>query len=118
MERQGSPLTQDIEETIRGRQATSTKIGHTADLAAAMVGEKLGSAADTLRGSLPQEGRLAGAARAVTEGLESSGHYLQEQGLTGVADELESVIRRYPIQALLVGAAVGYTLSRLRMREP
>jgi hypothetical protein len=118
MERQGSPLTQDIEETIRGRQATSTKSGHAADLAAAMVGEKLGSAADTLRGSLPEEGPLAGAARALTDGLESSGHYLQEQGLTGVAEEIESVIRRYPIQSLLLGAALGYALSRLRTREP
>ena len=116
MERQGSPLTQDVGEAMRGSQGTSTKSGTSADLAAAMVGEKLGSAADTLRGSLPQEGPLAGAARAVTDGLESSGHYLQEQGLTGTIDELESVIRRYPIQALLVGAGLGYAISRLRVR--
>ena len=116
MERQSSPLTQDVEEAMRGRQGTGTKSGNPADLAAAVVGEKLGSAAVTLRGSLPQEGRLAGAARAVTDGLESSGHYLQEQGLTGAIDELESVIRRYPIQALLLGAGLGYALSRLRAR--
>jgi hypothetical protein len=105
MERQGSPLRQGLGES-----------GNKADQAAAVVGEKLGAAADTLRSTLPQEGRLGGAARTITEGLESSGNYLQEQGRTGVIDDLESLIRRYPVQALLLGVGLGYILSRLRAR--
>lgn len=116
MERQGSPLTQDLGKAMGGRQGTSTKSGNPVDLAAAMIGEKLASAADTLRDTLPQGGRLGGAARAVTDRLESSGSYLQEQGLTVAIDELESLIRRYPVQALLLGAGLGYVLSRLRAR--
>jgi hypothetical protein len=117
MERQGSPVTEEIEEAMKGRQGSSGKSGHPVDLAAAMVGEKLRSAADTLRASLPQEGRFAGAAKAVTDRLESSAHYLQEEGVTSALDELESLIRHYPIQALLLGAGLGYALSRLRARQ-
>jgi hypothetical protein len=116
MERQGSPLTENLEERVRGRAGSGARRGNPADVAAAIVGETFESAADTLRGTLPQEGRIAGAAGALADRLESSGHYLQEQGLTGAIDELESLIRRYPIQALLLSAGLGYALSRLRRR--
>jgi hypothetical protein len=116
MERQSSPFTQDLGSAMKEGQETMSQTGHKADQMAAAVGERLGSAADTLRGTLPQEGRLGGAVRAVTDGLEASGNYLQEQGLTGAIEEVESLIRRYPIQALLLGAGLGYALSRLRMR--
>lgn len=116
MERQSSPLTQDVEERVRGRVGSGTRSGNPADVAAAIVGEQFESAADTLRGTLSQESRIAGAAGVLADRLESSGHYLQEQGLTGAIDELESLIRRYPIQALLLGAGLGYALSRLRGR--
>lgn len=116
MERQGPPLTDDLGEATERRQGTSAKSGNPVDLAAGMVGKNLASAAEALRGTLPREGRLVGAARAVTDRLESSGSYLQEQGLMVAVDELESLIRRYPVQALLFGAGLGYALSRLRGR--
>jgi len=116
MERQGSPLTEDPGSAMNELPRPMSQAGHKGDQIAAAVGEKLGSAADTLRGTLPQEGRLGGAARAVTDRLEASGNYLQEQGLTGAIDEVESLIRRYPIQALLLGAGLGYALSRIRAR--
>jgi hypothetical protein len=116
MERQSVPLTDNLGEAMERRQGTRAKSGNPVDLAAGMVGEKLSSAAEALRGTLPQEGRLGGAARAVTDRLESSGSYLQEQGLMVAIDELESLIRRYPVQALLFGAGLGYALSRLRGR--
>ena len=116
MERQSSPLTQNLRGAMKEDQETMSETGHKGDQMAAAVGERLGTAADTLRGALPQEGRLGGAVRAVTDGLEASGNYLQEQGLSGAIDEVESLIRRYPIQALLLGAGLGYVLSRLRAR--
>lgn len=116
MERQGSPVTQDTESAINALRGSMSQTRHKGDQMAATVGEKLGSAADTLRSTLPQEGRLGGVTRAVTDRLEASGNYLQEQGLTGAIDEIESLIRRYPIQALLLGAGLGYALSRLRAR--
>jgi hypothetical protein len=115
MERQSSPFTQD-RGGLKAGQETMSQTGHKGDQIAAAVGERLGSAADTLRSTLPQEGRFGGAVRAVSESLEASGNYLQEQGLSGAIDEVESLIRRYPIQALLLGAGLGYVLSRLRAR--
>jgi regulator of sirC expression with transglutaminase-like and TPR domain len=115
MERQGSPLTQDLGEATK-RETTIAKETNKADQAAARIGEKLGSAADTLRSKLPQEGRFESAARVVTNRLETSGTYLQEQGVTGAIQDLETLIRRYPIQAFLLGAGFGYVLSRLRAR--
>lgn len=116
MERHGSRLTQDLGSAMKEVQGAMSQTGHKGDQMAAAVGERLGSAADTLRSALPQEGRLGGAVRTVTDGLEASGNYLQEQGLSGAIDEVESLIRRYPIQALLLGAGLGYALSRLRAR--
>jgi len=97
-------------------QGTMSQTSHKGDQMVAAVGERLGSAADTLRSTLPQEGRFGDAVRAVSDRLEASGNYLQEQGLSGAIDEVESLIRRYPIQALLLGAGLGYVLSRLRAR--
>ncbi len=116
MERQGSPLTKDLGSVMKEVQGTMSQTGHKGDQMAAAVGERLGSAADTLRATLPQEGRFGDAVRAVTDGLEASGNYLQKQGLSGAIDEVESLIRRYPIQALLLGAGLGYALSRFRAR--
>ena len=50
------------------------------DKAAAVAGEKLGSAAELLRQQAPREGRIATAATAVAERLENTGSYLQERG--------------------------------------
>ncbi|MBS0170712.1 MAG: hypothetical protein JSR62_10195 [Nitrospira sp.] len=40
--------------------------------------------------------------------------YVQEQGIVGVVQDLEILIRRYPLQALLIGLGCGYLLSRTR----
>ncbi len=39
---------------------------------------------------------------------------LQQQGITGVLQDLEILIRRYPVQAILLGLGCGYLLSRTR----
>jgi ElaB/YqjD/DUF883 family membrane-anchored ribosome-binding protein len=84
-----------------------------ADAAAAAVGRKLESAAAAIRERLPHAGRAGAAVEAVSDRLEASGTYLEEQGLTGVMEDVESLIRRYPVQALMIGFGIGYLLSRL-----
>jgi hypothetical protein len=44
------------------------------------------------------------------------GSYLQNQGLSGAMEDLEGLIRRYPIQSLLLGVGLGYLLSRIKER--
>ncbi len=113
MERYGS--RQDI-DSLADLSDTLARGGRTADELASSLGRKLESASDLIRDKLPREGRIGDAARAVSDGLETSGAYLQEQGVTGIIEDLETNIRRYPIQALLIGAGIGFLLSRLSER--
>ncbi len=54
------------------------------------------------------------AADAVSRGVKQTAEYLQGQGMSGILGDLEGLIRRYPLQTLLVGVGCGYMLSRLR----
>jgi hypothetical protein len=49
----------------------------------------------------------------VASALDSTGHYLEEQGLSGMAEDLTNLIRRNPIPALLIGVGLGYLLARM-----
>ena len=86
------------------------------DKAAAVAGEKLGSAAEFLRQKAPQEGRIATAATAVAKRLAKTGSYLQEQAFSGATKEVEGLIRRYPVQAVLLTLGVVYVLARFKAR--
>jgi hypothetical protein len=50
----------------------------------------------------------------VADSLEYAGSYLEEKNLDGMFDDLAGVIRRYPLQSLLAGIAIGFLLSRKR----
>ncbi|MGH8059946.1 MAG: hypothetical protein ACREOH_22360, partial [Candidatus Entotheonellia bacterium] len=84
--------------------------------AAAAVAEKMGSLAGAIRQKVPQEGAVATAATAVADKLEVAGSYLQEKRFDNIAEDLCSLIRRYPMPSLLVGLGLGYWLGRSRGR--
>jgi len=86
--------------------------GQTAENATSSVGGGMQSLASSIRQHSPDSGMLGKAASSVADTLESSGRYLQEQGLSGVGDDLTNLIRRNPIPALLAGVAVGFLLAR------
>jgi hypothetical protein len=46
--------------------------------------------------------------------VRQTGQYLREEGMSGIMEDLEVLIRRYPLQALLLGAGFGFLLSRIR----
>jgi uncharacterized protein YjbJ (UPF0337 family) len=76
------------------------------------VGEKMSSLAGTLRGSAPQEGTIGSAAQTVANQLENAGSYLQDNTFENMARDVTGLIRRYPIQSLLIGLGIGYLFSR------
>jgi hypothetical protein len=55
---------------------------------------------------------LGSATSGVADALESGGRYLEEQGLSGLADDFTGTIKRNPIPAMLVAVAVGFLLAR------
>lgn len=91
---------------------TASNLGKKAETGLESVGSGLTSAAGTIRENLPEEGVLHNVGTRVAEGLESGGRYIQEEGFSGMADDLTDLIRRNPIPALLVGVGVGFLLAR------
>jgi ElaB/YqjD/DUF883 family membrane-anchored ribosome-binding protein len=86
--------------------------GRKADDATAAVGCSIRSAADTVRAKGPHDGLLASATTAAAGALESTGRYLEQEKLSGMAEDMTNLIRRNPIPALLVAAGIGFLLGR------
>lgn len=81
--------------------------------ASSAVGSGLRSLGATVRDRGPDEGVAGDATSAVADGLEHGGKYLQEETVSEMAGNVTNVIRRNPIQALLIGAIAGYFLGRV-----
>jgi len=82
-----------------------------ADDAISSVGSGMSSLAGQLRQNAPREGTLGSAASTVAGTLEQGGRYLQDHGVRDMADDATNLIRRYPVQSLLVGFGVGLLLG-------
>jgi uncharacterized protein YjbJ (UPF0337 family) len=77
----------------------------------------ISTAATTVAGGLESaQGAISTAATAVAGGAESASSYLQEKKFAEMASDLTVLIRRYPVQSLLVGIGLGYVLARLTKR--
>ena len=83
-----------------------------ADAATTTVGEKMTDVAQTIRQKAPATGTAANVADTAADTLERAGTYLQQQDLNDMRADLENIIRRYPVQSLLIGLGVGYLLAR------
>jgi uncharacterized protein YjbJ (UPF0337 family) len=95
----------------KARGAADSVSGGTTDMVG-KVGSGLGSAATSLREHSPESGMLKTAAGKVADTLESSGRYLEQEGLSGMADDLTGMIKRNPIPSLLIALGVGFLLAR------
>jgi hypothetical protein len=81
------------------------------------VGEQLGTSTDSIRDKIDRTAEDASEVMStVTEGVRSSADYLQDQGFSGLMDDVGTLIKRYPIYAMLIGAGIGFTLIRRRTR--
>ena len=66
----------------------------------------------TSQGSL-----IGGATAALVNRLRGAGRYVGEKDLDRLADDLTTLIRRYPIPALLIGIGLGYAFGRRRQER-
>jgi len=98
-------------------RSTASNIGHKAEDATHAAGSGMKSLADTLRDKAPQGGMLGGVAGSLANCLESSGQYLQQEGLSGMAGDMTNLIRRNPIPAMFVGMGIGFMLARVTSRS-
>jgi hypothetical protein len=100
----GAAATQRTEDV-------ATNVGHRAEEATGMVAGSMKSLAGTVRENLPHEGMIGRASSAVADSLERSGRYLQEEGLSGMGNDLTNLIRRNPIPAVLVSIGIGFLIA-------
>jgi uncharacterized protein YjbJ (UPF0337 family) len=96
--------------------AKTSELGATvatkANVAATVVGEKIGSLANVIRDKAPHEGAVSTAATAVVDKLESASSYLRENKFDHLARDITALVRTYPVQSLLIGVGLGYVLAR------
>jgi hypothetical protein len=108
-------------ETLSSAASTASniasKVGEKAEGAVSSVGEKMHDLGSTVRERGPHSGVLGSATSAVASGLESTGDYLHEQGISGMFGDVTALVRRFPIQAMLVGFGVGFLTARALRRE-
>ena len=90
----------------------ASNIGHKADDATAAAGRGIESLGEKVRQKGPESGFLGSATRTVANALESSGEYLEQKKLSGMAEDLTDLVRNNPIPALLVGIGLGFLLGR------
>jgi hypothetical protein len=67
---------------------------------------------DRIAQQLPQDGMLGNASQAVVNKVRQGGDYLQEQGLSGLSDDLSAAIRSNPLPAVLIAAGIGWYIGR------
>ncbi len=92
--------------------AAAGAVGAQADRAVSAAGGGLQSLADTARKNLPHEGMMGTASKMVADGLEAGGKYIEDKSLSGMTEDLGTLIKNHPIPAVLIGLGVGYLLGR------
>lgn len=87
-------------------------VGKKAEDATSSVGAGMKNLAGTIRDKTSDKGIIGAAGSAVADTLESGGRYLQQQGLSGIGEDMTNMIRRNPIPAVLLCVGLGYLLAR------
>jgi hypothetical protein len=107
----------EVAGAVRDRAgAVADAVGEGADKGAGYVGECMEHLGRKLHDNAPS-GFIGDAAHRVASGLESSGRYLREEGLSGMAEDLGNLIKRNPIPAILVGVGIGFLIARATSRS-
>ncbi len=81
------------------------------------IGQRFEAAEQAIPDTLQRTKKIvAEALKTVPERIETSTDYFTGRGMVGVVRDMETLIRRHPFQALMLGVSVGYLLSRSRKR--
>jgi hypothetical protein len=72
------------------------------------------SLASVIREKTSHEGKIGNAAIKVAGGLESASCYLQEKKFDHLGEDFRGLVRRYPLQSLLVGLGLGFLFAGRR----
>jgi methyl-accepting chemotaxis protein len=108
-----STVSERAQSMASSASEMATNAGKKVTETVSQLGENIQSAAGSLRERGPHGGRLGDATSMVADRMDSAGRYLQEEGLSGIAEDVTTLIRRNPIPALFVGIGIGFLLARI-----
>lgn len=91
---------------------TASAVGHKADDLTGAAGHEIREFGETIGRKAPQEGLAGKASQAVADTIKGSGQYIEEQKLSGMAHDVEQVIKNHPIPALMVCFGIGFCIGR------
>jgi len=91
---------------------TASAVGKKADDMTAAAGHEIREFGETMGKRAPHEGLAGQASQAVADTIKGGGQYIEEHKLTGMAHDVEQVIKAHPIPALLICFGIGYCLGR------
>jgi len=92
--------------------SAASAVGQKAEDAVGAVGGGIQNLAGQVRDSGPREGMLGTATRAVADGLEGTGKYIEDKNLSGMMDDMTGLIKRNPVPAVLLGLGIGFLIGR------
>lgn len=99
--------------SVGGMTADSVSAaGKKADDLTAAAGHEIKEFGETLAKKAPHEGMAGQAAQAVADTIKGSGRYIEEHKLSGMARDVEHVVKEHPFPALLICFGIGFCLGR------
>jgi len=98
-----------------GDMATTaaTSVGQRAEDMAAAAGHGIRGWGDKLAQNAPHEGMAGTASQALAEGIRGTGRYIEESRLSGMAQDVEHMVQRHPVPAILICLGIGFCLGRI-----
>jgi len=90
----------------------ASAVSKKADQVTATAGSNIKNFGETVRERGPQEGMFGDATKSVAGTIEAGGKYLEDQGLSGMVDDMAGVIKRNPVPSILVGIGLGILIGR------
>jgi ElaB/YqjD/DUF883 family membrane-anchored ribosome-binding protein len=91
----------------------ASNVGRKADDLTHSAGTGIKNFGDTIRENAPREGMIGQASKTVADTTKQVGRYLEEEGLSGMFDDMTNMIKRNPIPAILVGVGLGVLIGRV-----
>lgn len=90
-------------------------VGKRADDLTANAGAGIRGFGDTLAKNAPHSGVLGSASQAVAKSVHDGGEYLEHAKLSGMAEDIATIIKRNPIPAVCIALGLGWLMaSRMR----
>jgi len=108
-------LARETASTV-GQKASDalSQASQKADDLAASLGGSMQSLAGNLRSAAPAQETLGQLASGVADALDRSGRFLQQEGVSGLTNELNHLIRRNPLSAVFIAVGFGFLLAQTR----